>query len=69
MTERPMVKTWVLSYSPKQEEQESLIAVHQTNCKLWPLIHRVNSVVLRHTVMCYVTLETQDMRQASVFHM
>ena len=36
-----MVKTWVLSYLPKQEELENLclVAVHQRNGKLWPFVH------------------------------
>ena len=36
-----MVKTWVSSNLPKQEQLENfcLIAVDQRNCKLWPLIH------------------------------
>jgi len=36
-----MDKTWVSTYSPEQEELENccLVAVHQRNCKLWPLVH------------------------------
>jgi len=37
----PTVKTWVSSYSPKQEELEnlSLVAVLPRNCELWPFVH------------------------------
>ena len=36
-----MVKTWVSSYFPKQEELENLclVAVHRRNCKLWSFVH------------------------------
>jgi len=36
-----MVKTWISTNFPKQKELENLwlMAVHQRNYKLWPLVH------------------------------
>ena len=36
-----MVKTWVSSYLPKQEELKNLflVAVHPRNCNLWLFVH------------------------------
>ena len=49
-----MVKTWVSTCSSKQEELKNpcLIAVHQWNCKLWPLIHMTSKQLFAITGMC-----------------
>jgi len=52
-----MVKTWVSSYFPKQEELEnlSLVAVHPRNCKLWPFVHVTSKQLFASDVSSWIS--------------